>query len=658
MINLRLFIFLFSLLLYSYCSKINYIKNEEKLGTVFPNKWKVFRVFPENDKQQQLILDIFKKSAELELNFWKAPYLYLDFSDIMVPPTKTFFINDLFKKNNISYITLINDVEKKIYEKERKPRMNVTLTGNSDVDSFLLSRLKDDSFNSQNKAKYPFGEYTDYNEIIRWLNDIEYHYPRISKVFTIGQTHEGREIKGIKIGDPIENSNKRGVWIDGGMHAREWAAIHTALWFIEQLISKYNVDRQITEFVKTLNFYILPVANPDGFEYTKSDITPTVRLWRKNRGDETCKKDKWKRLKCCSGVDLNRNFDFHWAESGSSDDLCSEIYQGKSAFSEPESRAIRDKLLSSELYGKIDAFISLHTYSQMWIHPFNHQRHSFPNDINDLRRVGEAGVKAIEKVYGTKFKFGTGADILYPSAGGSDDWAKDKAKVKYVYLLELRPGEEEWEGFLLDRSQLIPTGKETWEGIKIVINAVLEESKTKTGTQNINIISSTQQIINKANVNSQSRVRPQLIRLGNFQRVSGSIESNVNKPINKISTTGLSLRTGLHRQVQEVRNRQNEARRLFEEKQKQREIQQKVFLEERRKILEESQRREIEQRHFNERPGNLRQRINSFSVPQSQTVGCYDRSSWCSHWIQQAPTICQTSHIYMLRDCARTCNFC
>jgi len=36
------------------------------------------------------------------------------------------------------------------------------------------------------------------------------------------------------------------------------------------------------------------------------------------------------------------------------------------AFSEPESRAIRDKIFSPELNGKLDAFITLHTYSQMW----------------------------------------------------------------------------------------------------------------------------------------------------------------------------------------------------------------------------------------------------------------------------------------------------
>lgn len=47
---------------------------------------------------------------------------------------------------------------------------------------------------------------------------------------------------------------------------------------------------------------------------------------------------------------------------------------------------MRDKLLSPELYGKVDGFITLHTYSQMWIYPYGHERHAFPNDVNDLVR--------------------------------------------------------------------------------------------------------------------------------------------------------------------------------------------------------------------------------------------------------------------------------
>ncbi|VDP01159.1 unnamed protein product [Heligmosomoides polygyrus] len=107
---------------------------------------------------------------------------------------------------------------------------------------------------------------------------------------------------------------------------------------------------------------------------------------------------------------------------GSSSDRCSEIYQGKGPFSEAEARAVRDTILSPELRGKVDAFLTLHTYSQ--------------------EQVGRKALGALESVYGTKYRFGTGADILYPSSGGSDDWAKGKGGAKYVYLMELRPSED------------------------------------------------------------------------------------------------------------------------------------------------------------------------------------------------------------------------
>ncbi|CAJ0574060.1 unnamed protein product, partial [Mesorhabditis spiculigera] len=313
---------------------------------------------------------------------------------------------------------------------------------------------------------YGFGDYHSYETILKYLDDVANAYPAIARTFIAGTSAEGRPIKGIKIGNPINSATKRSVWIDGGIHAREWAAVHTVLWFVNQLISTYETDSETRQFVDGLQFYLLPVVNPDGYEFSRDDITPMHRLWRKNRGGIRCKLDRWFRERCCGGVDLNRNFDFHWAESGSSTDRCSEVYQGDTAFSEPESRAVRDMLLSPELKGRTDAFITLHTYAQMWIHPYSNQVRTYPEDVQDLREVGLNGVAALERDYGTAYRFGTGADILYPSSGGSDDWAKGVAGVKYVYLLELRPADEVWDGFLLDPRQLIPTGKETWDGIK------------------------------------------------------------------------------------------------------------------------------------------------------------------------------------------------
>uniref|UniRef100_A0AC34QSZ6 ShKT domain-containing protein n=1 Tax=Panagrolaimus sp. JU765 TaxID=591449 RepID=A0AC34QSZ6_9BILA len=580
------------------------------------NSFKLLRIWPKTFEELQVIRALYNSSSEFEFDFWKAPTAVGAFVDVMLGPESVNPTKRLLEEQGIEYRVTVEDVQKRIIEKE---------SGDSDAGkfkadfsnpllaSFFSKRAKDAPFMSRNKAKYRFGEYQSYDEMIRWLEDIERFYPNMAKVFTIGKTHENRDIKGIKIGNPIHRTDKRAIWVDGGIHAREWAAIHTALYFIEQLIAGYNFDPQITAYVDNLNFYILPVANPDGFEYSRSDVTPQTRFWRKNRGGIVCQKDRWRRERCCGGIDLNRNFDFHFGESGSSNDICSDIYQGKSAFSEPESRAIRDKIQSPELWGKLDAYLSLHTYSQMWIHPWNHARRSFPSDIEDLQDVGMKGVEAIESVYGTKFRFGTGADILYPSSGGSDDWAKaqgvkfgtgadilypssggsdDWAKaqgVKYVYLLELRPGEEQWDGFLLDRKQLIPTSRETWEGVKVVIDAVMRKAQPATTTRRTTIATTTTPAPVVVTRPVVFRQFPQ-----QHQIPDGSLRSN------------------LHERLNRLRQQQLKARRDYEAR----------------------------------------------IAQQRQMPMCMDRSQWCEAWISSAPNICSTSTIYMQKDCARSCGFC
>ncbi len=76
-------------------------------------------------------------------------------------------------------------------------------------------------------------------------------------------------------------------------------------------------DEGNDNFKEKLNFHILPIANPDGYEYTWSNQSNTnIRLWRKNRNvtclDGAINYDTRPPDSDCVGVDLNRNFDFHW----------------------------------------------------------------------------------------------------------------------------------------------------------------------------------------------------------------------------------------------------------------------------------------------------------------------------------------------------------
>lgn len=43
----------------------------------------------------------------------------------------------------------------------------------------------------------------------------------------------------------------------------------------------------------------------------------------------------------------------------------------------------------------------------------------------------------LEQIFSRIFK----KKLRYPASGGSEDWAKESAKIKFVYLLELRPDE-------------------------------------------------------------------------------------------------------------------------------------------------------------------------------------------------------------------------
>lgn len=78
-------------------------------------------------------------------------------------------------------------------------------------------------------------------------------------IFTIGQSFEGRDIKGIKISHQEGNP---AIFIEANIHAREWISSATAVWLINELLtSEENVIQDLT---KEIDWYIIPVTNPDG----------------------------------------------------------------------------------------------------------------------------------------------------------------------------------------------------------------------------------------------------------------------------------------------------------------------------------------------------------------------------------------------------------
>ena len=68
-----------------------------------------------------------------------------------------------------------------------------------------------------------------------------------------------------------------------------------------------------------------------------------------------------------------------------------------------------------------------------------------------------------------------------PASGTAVDWAKEAMGIKYSYLLELRPRLSldsriaNFRAFFLDEEQLVPMAEETWEGVKVVAERIIQD---------------------------------------------------------------------------------------------------------------------------------------------------------------------------------------
>jgi hypothetical protein len=186
--------------------------------------------------------------------------------------------------------------------------------------------------------------------------------------------------------------------------------------------------------------WVAPLINPDGHQYSV-DVN---RLWRKNRRDNGA----------TYGVDLNRNYETGFGGPGSSGLPSSETYHGPSAFSEPETQAVRDFWLDPA--HNLKTMITYHSYSQLILYPWGYTN----DDALDGYRMSimaEEMEALIEAVHGANYTADKSSG-LYLASGTTDDWTYDVSGAP-SFTIELRPISD-IPGFQLPPAQIMPTVEE------------------------------------------------------------------------------------------------------------------------------------------------------------------------------------------------------
>ncbi|XP_069443067.1 carboxypeptidase A4 isoform X3 [Ovis canadensis] len=391
----------------------------------------VFRINVRNEDEISKLNQLMN-SDNLKLDLWKSPSTLGHPADVLVPSFSLREVKSFLEDHGLEYAVTVEDLQTVLDSEDRKLQRNVR------------QELSSNCFN--------YGAYHTLEAIHKEMDFIVKSYPRLVSAVKIGHSFENRLMYVLKFSTG-KGRRRPAIWLNAGIHAREWIAPATAIWTARKIACDYGRDLVITSILKKMDIFLLPVANPDGYVYTHTHN----RLWRKTRSVNPGSP--------CIGTDPNRNWNSHFGGAGTSRDPCSDMYHGPRPHSEVEVKLVADFIAD---HGNFKCFIDLHSYSQLVMYPYGYTTMR-AGDADELDTVAQNAANAMASLSGTQYRVGSVGSAIYTSSGNSVDWAYDNG-IKYAFIFELR--DTGFYAFTLPADQIIPTAQETWLGLKTIMEHV------------------------------------------------------------------------------------------------------------------------------------------------------------------------------------------
>jgi carboxypeptidase A len=380
------------------------------------DNYRVYRITIENEEQLKLLREM--EDTNSGYMFWETPTMVGGRADVVVPPHKFDDFENIVEKFNLKTLKTTDNLQ--------------TMIDNEGVAN---------TYSRQNR--FGWSAYYTLDQMYDWMDSFASEHSKVASTFSIGKSYEGRDIKALKISYKAGNP---GIFVESNIHAREWVTSASSTWMINELITSPNAA--IRDLAENIDWYFVPVANPDGFVYTHT----SNRMWRKTRKPSSS---------LCNGADPNRNFGHLWMTGGASNQPCTDTYAGSKAFSEPETDALAKYYTT--IAKNITAYIDFHSYSQLLMYPFGSTAGGRISNEQEHIDVGTQMAKKVSERYGTQYKFGNIVTTIYVASGGSIDWIKGVHDTPFVFVYEMRDTGR--YGFILPAEQIVPNAQEVMDSL-------------------------------------------------------------------------------------------------------------------------------------------------------------------------------------------------
>ncbi len=256
-------------------------------------------------------------------------------------------------------------------------------------------------------------QYTSYDECVEFFNSAQKTNPELFQVEKIGTTWENREIIAVSITKNVKtNLDKPALFYTGTIHAREWIGIELSLSFAKYIIEHIDYDPILNQILDKTTLYMVPCANPDGFEYSRNHFA----FWRKNRR---------KNPDGSYGVDLNRNFSVGFTPNKT---YTSNVYSGPAAFSEPETAALRDFVLG---HNNITIALDYHSQGNVFF-PAHNFIHEDADDAIDLNLLAGNMAEEIRKESSREYGIHMGKPPVHLISGSGREFYYSQGALSLV----------------------------------------------------------------------------------------------------------------------------------------------------------------------------------------------------------------------------------
>jgi hypothetical protein len=232
------------------------------------------------------------------------------------------------------------------------------------------------------EASRYLGVFHTYAQLRDTMAIIAQNHPDICRLDTIGYSANGNLMLAMKITDSVNVfRGKPRICFDCSIHGNENNGCEIGLYAIVQLVSGYNVDPDITRWVKQREIWIIPMSNPDGL----------INRVRENG----------------HGYDCNRNYGYAWGPDANG---------GTGPFSEPE---VQSFYHLSENH-PMAAWSQYHTGATLAMWCWGYTTKAAMDSVitdSEMTRYGQI----------CGYDAGQISRILYSVSGGSTDWYQGAA---------------------------------------------------------------------------------------------------------------------------------------------------------------------------------------------------------------------------------------